>query len=384
MANPVKNNFEFLSANKKNVYCQKKQNRSVESKETEMRKICYAAIFLLSILWTNIVLAGTGHVSLQAKVDKNRIRIGDLIKYSIIVTHDDSVKIKMPLLGANLGAFEIRDYEDAEPEKKDGRIIRRREYVISTFDIGEYEIPPVTVRYSLPGDTTWKELTTEKLKITVESMKPSEEGDIRDIKAPLEIPLDWWRIARWILAGVIFLIIVGLILFYIKRKREGKSLLPRREKPKRPPHEIALEELEALQNEKLLEKGEVKQFYSRISDIIRRYFENRFFIPALEMTTGQLVEAMENTEIEPEVIEIVESFLSVCDLVKFAKYIPTEEENEKTTSSAFQIVEMTKIIIEEEPEENEENKDESEETELEQAPVEQGKPLTEVSEQEGE
>ncbi|NOZ60818.1 MAG: protein BatD [Calditrichaeota bacterium] len=351
-----------------------------------MRRICQIGIFVLSIFLANIAAGATGKVTLIAKVDKNRIRIGDLIKYTILVTYDDSVKIEMPTLGANLGAFEIRDYEDVKPEKKDGVVTQKREYVISTFDVGDYEIPPVTVRYSLPGDTTWQALTTEKLKITVESMKPSEEGDIRDIKPPLEIPRDWWRLARWIGAGIVVLIILGLILYYIKRRRQGKPLLPRREKPKRPPHEIALEELEKLKKEQLLEKGEVKQFYSRISDIIRRYFENRFFIPALEMTTGQLMDVMGEAEIEPEVIEIAEKFLSLCDLVKFAKYIPVSEENESAMDFAFQIVEMTKIIIEPEAETaaEEQIEEPAEEGELEETPVEESEPSSGISEREEE
>ena len=351
-----------------------------------MRRIWQISIFVLSLFLVNIAFSATGKVTLEAKVDKNRIRIGDLITYTISVTYDDSVKIEMPSLGANLGAFEIRDYEDVKPEKKDGVIVQKREYVISTFDVGDYEIPPVTVRYSLPGDTTWQALTTEKLKITVESMKPSEEGDIRDIKPPLEIPFDWWRLVRWIGAGIVALIILGLILYYFKRRREGKSLLPRREKPKRPPHEIALDELEQLKQDQLLEKGEVKQFYSRISDIIRRYFEGRFFIPALEMTTGQLMDAMGKAEIEPEVIEISEKFLNLCDLVKFAKYVPSNEENQSAMDSAFQIVEMTKIIIESAAEAaaDEQTEESDGESELEKTPVEETESSSDITEQEGE
>ncbi len=302
----------------------------------------------------NQLFAANGKISLEAKVDKNKIKIGDLIKYSIIVARDENVNVEMPELGANLGAFEIRDYDDPEPEKGNGDVIQRREYIISTYDIGDYEIPPVTVRYSIGQDSMWKELTTEKIKITVESLKPSETGDIRDIKLPLEIERDWMRIIRFATAGAIIVLIGVLIFLYIKRRKEGKSLIPRREKPKRPPHEVALEELEQLLEAGLLEQGEIKQFYIRISEIIRRYIEGRFFIIAIEMTTTQLIETMKEVEIENEHIQLVEDFLIQCDLVKFAKYIPIQEENQKVVDQAFEIVNTTKIIFEPETSEVEE------------------------------
>jgi hypothetical protein len=305
----------------------------------------FTKIFLFLFL-VNYSFAGNGKISLEAKVDKNKIKIGDLIQYSIIVARDENINIEMPDLGANLGAFEIRDYNDLDPEKQNGEIVQRREYTISTYDVGDYEIPPVTVRYSVGKDTAWKELTTETIKITVESLKPSEAGDIRDIKAPLEIERNWMRIIRFVAAGLIIVLIGILIFVYFKRRKEGKSLLPHREKPKRPPHEIALEELEQLLQQQLLEKGEIKQFYIRISEIIRRYVEGRFFIVAIEMTTSQLIDTMIEAEVEKEDVQLVEDFLMQCDLVKFAKYMPTSEEHQKVIDQAFEIVNKTKIIIE--------------------------------------
>lgn len=314
------------------------------------RKLIIINLFILIIfsfgLFVSQLWTANGKISLEAKVDKNKITIGDLIQYSIVVTRDKNVNVEMPDLGANLGAFEIRDYSDPEPEKRNREIVQRREYSISTYDIGDYEIPPVAVQYSVGEDSVWKELTTESIKITVESLKPSEAGDIRDIKPPLEIERDWMRIIRFVAAGVIIVLIGILVFIYIKRRREGKSFIPYREKPKRPPHEIALEELEQLLGEQLLEQGQIKQFYIRISEIIRRYIEGRFFIIAIEMTTTQLINNMNEAEIETEDIRLVEDFLMQCDLVKFAKYIPTPEENQKVMDQAFELIDKTKFIIE--------------------------------------
>jgi len=286
-----------------------------------------------------------GSISLEARVDKNRIKIGDLVRFSIIITRDKNVNVQMPELGASLGAFEIRDYVDPAEQKIDGQVLQTREYTISTYDIGEYEIPPVRIFYTVGADTGLHELSTEKMTITVESVKPSEAGDIRDIKNPLEIPRDWWQIMRLALAGLLILLVVILGIMYYRRWKQGKSIIPKKEKPKRPPHEIALEELNELIRSDMLARGEVKQFYISISEIIRRYIGDRYYIVAIEMTTAQLVDAMNQADIENETTELVERFLMQCDLVKFAKYIPTDAETESVIHQAFDIVEKTTIVL---------------------------------------
>ncbi|MFZ5518769.1 MAG: BatD family protein [Candidatus Zhuqueibacterota bacterium] len=296
------------------------------------------------------ILVGTalpedGSISLEAKVDKNKIKIGDLVRFSIIISRDKNVNVQMPELGASLGAFEIRDYVDPAEQKINGQVLQKREYTISTYDIGEYEIPPVRIFYSVGTDTALHELSTEKITITVESVKPSEAGDIRDIKNPLEIPRDWWQIIRIALAGLLILLIFILAYIYYRRWKEGKSIIPRKEKPKRPPHEIALEELNALVGSDLLARGEVKQFYISISEIIRRYIGDRYYIFAIEMTTPQLIDAMNQADIDHETTLLLENFLVQCDLVKFAKYFPEEQETEMVIQQAFDIVEKTKIAL---------------------------------------
>lgn len=297
---------------------------------------------ILTIFFVKSGFCQQSTVSLESKVDKAKITIGDRITYSIIVTRGEDVEIKLPELGANLGTFEILDYNDPEPQKINGKIIQTRQYIISTFDVGEYEIPPVTIRFTTKGDTTWQELTTEKIKIEVESLKPSEAGDIRDIKPPLELKRDIKAIIRLIIIGVIIIAIGILTFLFIKRKKEGKGLLPKRVKPPRPPHKIALEELDKLVSSNLTN---VKQFYIQLSEIIRKYIESRFYIVALEMTTFQLIQNMNQTEIDSEIIELTAEFLESCDLVKFAKYIPTDQENQQTIQQAYDIVNKTKIEL---------------------------------------
>ena len=300
---------------------------------------------LLSLSWILPVWGQQGEIAVESKVDKSKITIGDLVKYSVVVTRDEKLKVQMPGPAANLGAFEIRDYEIYDPEKVNGKVVEKFDYVISTFDTGEYEIPPLVIRYTAPGDTLAKELRTEKIKILVESLKPSAAGDIKDIKPPLEILRDYRRLIYPSIGGLAVVLFGILIFYFFRRRKMGTGLLPRKMKPPRPPHEVALEELDELIASTRLAERKVKEFYIRLSEIIRRYVEGRFFIIAMEMTTEQLLSQMRETDVDPIHVELLRELLESCDLVKFAKYIPTEEENQKTIAQAYDFVNHTKLVV---------------------------------------
>ena len=303
------------------------------------------AVFICIFLLRNFSGAQEPQISISSKVDKALIHIGDLIQYTIIVTHDQDIRVEMPGLGANLGGFEIRDYDVEEPKAEDGLIVSEVNYAISTFFTGEFEIPPLTVLYYTKGDSTAKALSTEKIKIVVESIKPSEAGDIRDIKPPLEIPRSLWYLLRWFVlgGGILILALIGFLIYW--RKRQGKSILPVRPEIRRPPHEIAYEELDRLRQSDLLSKGEIKQFYIEISEIIRRYIEGRYFIIAMEMTTTEVLDGLMDADVTEEELHIFQRFLDQCDLVKFAKVIPSEGETNEVILMASEIIDRTKVII---------------------------------------
>ena len=289
-------------------------------------------------------MAQESPVSVESRLDKSSITIGDTVRYTIRLARDANVKVNWPALGANLGAFEIRDYDKPDPRKINGRLVEEISYTISTFDTGRFEIPPLALAYQAPPDTMWKNLQTEKLEIYVASMQPSQDGDIRDIKSPWELPRDWKLILRLAAIGAVILLLAG-IGFYYWRKRQGKSLLPERKEPERPAHEIALEALQKLRESDLLANGRIKAFYVELTEIVRRYIEGRYFVPALELTTGELMRNLQPVAIESNAKAMLQELLDSGDLVKFAKYEPAVEEHERTLQLAEAFVDTTKFVI---------------------------------------
>jgi hypothetical protein len=303
--------------------------------------------FFLFILSVHTFLAAQeGAVTVASRVDKSLITIGDLIRYTVTVTHKKGVDARTPGTGANLGGFEIRDYNVLEPREQKGFVVSEYQYTIATFFTGEFVIPPLPVAYKVPGDTTIHVMATPSIKIVVESVKPSEAGDIREIKPPVEIPLNWWLLLMKIGVGLLILGIPIGGFFLYRRWKSGKGILPIREEPPRPPHEIALEALDKLRASDLLEKGEIKLFFIELSEIVRRYIGGRYFVVAMEMTTTEVLEGLSHAGLNDGDFSLFETFFHRCDLVKFAKHKPSSKETDETVQTAYDLVNRTKIVIE--------------------------------------
>ncbi|MFC1725185.1 hypothetical protein ACFL4T_06135 [candidate division KSB1 bacterium] len=305
-----------------------------------MRYFKKTYLILLTLLLSNIVFAQK-NVSIETEVDKNEITIGDLINYSFTITASEDAEIKTPPLGINLGMFEIRDYKMHDPEKDNGTWIFKSEYTITTYDTGSYKIPSLPILYKFPSDTAENILYTDAVNIKVISVKPSEAEDILDIKDPLDLKQKLRTI--FIIAALFFILILGSAIYYYFRKKKGKDLLKIFKEPELPPDEKAIKELNELAESGLLEEGKIKEYYIRLSEIVREYFEGRFFFPSLEKTTYETIQGLEENEVKKDVVNLSEKFLVNADIVKFAKHIPAEKEIEKDFRLAEKIIERTRL-----------------------------------------
>jgi hypothetical protein len=285
-------------------------------------------------------------IEVNSAVDTSRITIGDRITYTLSINHVDTMRVEKPGEGVNLGQFEIKDYKIYDPVREQGRVEEKFEYVISVFDTGTFVIPPFPVAY-FPTDSLgdYKLIEANPITIFVESVIQDEERQLRDVSPPIDIPFDYFVLFT-VLASVI---LIGTMVFFgyrLYKKRKETGYLIRPPEPPRPAHEIALEAIEALIKKDLIAEGLIKEFYIEISEIIRRYIEGRFFIPALEETSSEILRELKNQDIDEEIQIHAKEFLELSDLVKFAKYKPVDEENQKIISLSKEFIEATMVIYE--------------------------------------
>jgi len=286
-------------------------------------------------------------IEVQSEVDTSTITIGDRINYSITINRDKDLRIMKPGEGLNLGMFEIKDYKFHDPVEKDGRLIEKYDFTISVYDTGKFTIPPFPVAY-FPVDTSqqYKIIEASPIDIYVKSVISGDEArELKDIKFPLSIPFNYFF---WIsMAAVVILVAVIMYLGYLlwkRRKEKGYLFSP--PPPPRPAHEVALEALEVLYRSSLLEDKQYKEFFSRLSDIIRAYLEGRYFFDALEETTREIMSDAKRHVEETELLNDLNNILELSDLIKFAKYIPEEKEVETAKKQSLNFVNVTKLIYE--------------------------------------
>ncbi len=319
-------------------------------KERKLKVLKVIGFLLVAILfyfpfrmsvWGEIHPAEKSLISVESFVDRATITIGNRILYTLIVTTDSEVELEPLALGSNLGAFEVKDYKIYDPKKaKNGTVINKSEYVITTFTTGEYVIPPIAINYTNPEGEK-KQIESEPLFILVKSVGASESDkeDIRGLKPPIHITGGYW--AYLIILPILILLGAGGFLYY-RQRTKGLALPEIPEELQKPAWEVALFELESLRNSDLLKKKQIKKYFIIFSNIIRKYVERRYQISAVDRTTEEIRGEMKRIRLDPGIVELIYGLLCFCNLVKFAKYIPSTEETEKSLNDAYDVVNMTK------------------------------------------
>ena len=160
---------------------------------------------------------------------------------------------------------------------------------------------------------------------------------LRDIKSPIEVPPN---LVPYIILGIVILLGVFWFVWLYSRKRKSAPASQIEDAVIIPPHEIAMEKLNALD----ATSCDMETYFTQISYIIREYISARYNIPALELTTIALLRQMTNEQIYEIYVKHINDFLYNCDIVKFTKYQPEDVEADARMDEARWFVEETKIV----------------------------------------
>jgi hypothetical protein len=309
-------------------------------------KILRGLIFTLIIISTKFSFAQQSDVRAFAAMDSNVMLIGDRVTLHVGVDHnekDEIVRITpdMPL-DSN---FEIV----GAGKWSRGRIGSYRDIVFTAWDTGLFRIPSVefVVRHSGGYQDT---VRSKPLLLTVENPKGVENmAAPAPLKEIMREDMTFEDIMPWLL-GVLAVIGVSLGLWFMYKKYKEKPILPVVQKVIHPPHIIAERLLKELKTKQLWEKGQIKEYYSELSHILRGYLEDAYKIPALESTTDELMTILNSDKMttfqslnkSDFLLEKIQDLLQTADLAKFAKVIPPDTVHDKFWSDAFEIVDKTK------------------------------------------
>ena len=302
-------------------------------------------LFSIFILQTSAIDAQ--NVVLNAKLDTFAMRIGEQTRATLDFSVDAGHDVQLPpmkdsLLVEGIEILESKAYDQDIDGGKRKRFVQ--EYLITSFDSTRYVIPPFNV--VVDNDT----FSSNRLILDVYSVE-IDTANINNIAGPatiVDVELTWEEIRDAVYLGILLAIVVAVFVWTTIRVIKNKPVIRIvKIKPKVPSHIAAMKRIDEIKQDTTLKaEGNEKEYYTRLTDVLREYMHNRYGFDAQEMTTSEIVEEMLKIK-DKESIKELREILEVADLVKFAKMKPTTLENEHNMSSAIQFVDGTKNIEEE-------------------------------------
>lgn len=277
--------------------------------------------------------------TVKTSVDKNNILIGQQINYRVQFSMpDNTYRLAWFSIPDSVGNFNVITRNKIDSSFSNGNLNFSQDIILTSFDSGRQVIPPQTLSVStLDGDSTFN-LFTDSIAINVTYSPTDSIMPFHDIKNIIEVKksFPWWAWAL-VALGIIILIIWILFLFkFFKKKKDVKIF-----ESKLSPYDEAMQSLNDLEKEDLLQQNKFKEYHSRLSDIFKRYLSRKTNTYQLHLTTDELLIELKGFDLSKELISNFAGSLRLGNAVKFAQYIPPAYENE---NSFLQTKEMITAI----------------------------------------
>ena len=303
--------------------------------------------FILSLfLYISLISSSFGQdVKITSSFDSTKIFIGDQVKYTITIDKPADIRLSFPVFKDTIckNIDIISGPKTDSISSQNGRMKIIQKYIVTSFDSGRYQVPPVFAEVKNSGGlkryySDYSLLEVMRIKIT----PPDTTAKIFDIVQPYKAPVTLGEILPWLLLILLAGALGWAIVRYLKNHKKSENGVEVFV-PMDPAHVIAFRELENLKAEELWQKGEIKKYYTRLTEILRQYLENRFSVYSLELTTAETLEALVKTGFRKNgSYNDLKAVLTGADLVKFAKYNPVASENETHFQTSWNFVVATK------------------------------------------
>ncbi len=298
-------------------------------------------IVTISIVCSQISAFAQGQPKVNATIDSSRILIGQQFHLRLeAVTDPGEAKISWTNIPDTFNHLQVVERGKIDTVKTGKQEIYSQQVTLTGFDSGHWKIPAFdfgVIPYN--QHATPAVISTDSLFIAVNTVPVDTTKPFKPIKNIRSVTVPWTSYLVYILVA---LIAAGLTWWLIKRRKKPERAAPAKQAPKEPPYELALKALKQLEAEKLWQNNEVKLYYTRLTDILRAYFEQQFGLSAMEQTTDELLQHIKHVTQLNQQRDNIQYILTTGDLAKFAKLQPLPDEHQLCMNKACEIVEWTK------------------------------------------
>lgn len=270
---------------------------------------------------------------------KDTFLIGDYIQMHLSATYKEG-DVLFPMYKDSFSGFEIVESNPPFIKENNGLKEKHQDLTLIQFNAGQYNFSPAPFIYK--NNNRLDTLYSNSFSVFVNTIVLDTTDIIKPVKGPIQIPYTWRELIPFLVGAALFLLTVGLLLYWLSKRKKKKNQAPKII-TKQEAHEIALQLLRQLEAAKKWQSGNVKSYYLDLSEIIRDYIENRFLVLAKESTTQEIISSLTQIEeMKQGQLNHLKDLLELADLAKFAKMQPLPDENIKAMKLAFDFVAHTK------------------------------------------
>jgi hypothetical protein len=279
-------------------------------------------------------------INISARFDTTGIWIGEQTYFTLVINQPADMHLSVPEPNEFLSdQIEILNARPADTVITGSNLRITKSYRVTSFYEGSHYAEAIPIVFIIDGNE--QVLHTVRARLDVGTPEIAEDEGIFDIKGPFGVSLSIFEILPWILLLAVVAAVAWYIVRYIRNRRIGKPV-ESRSVPGELPHVTALRELNRLKGEFLWKKGLIKEYYTRLTEIIRIYIERRFGIMAMELTSDETIRELGLKNIPgTRTVDMLRECFLIADLVKFAKAKPGEREHEECLVTAFSFVNDT-------------------------------------------
>ncbi len=280
----------------------------------------------------------------EATIAPKEILIGQPTTLTLQVNHEPNVTIFWPNTDVELPIDSGRVLEVLSKSKIDtvltgGFMQQKLTLQVTAWDTGFYIIPPFKFLYQSPADTAPLTLENYPVLLQVNTIAVDTTQAFKGLKDPIDAPFSIWEYKYHILGGAVALCLIAFLFYIMFRKVDMAAKTAA--KPKKPAHELALEKLMTIEGAKLWQQGDLKTYYSGISDTMREYLEARFRFLAVESTTDEIFSQLDRLDLPAKQRDQLKEMFTLADLAKFAKVQPLPDDHLNAMRIAKEFVNQT-------------------------------------------
>ena len=300
-------------------------------------------LFITYLLATAAIIT-SAQVKVESEISSVEMLVGQQVQLTVSATAAEDAVVEFPQSATlpegieYLGTINLPDESVA-----DGMVKRQRGYVLTSFDDTLYYLPPFEVKVDGKVYPT-KKLALKVLTVDVDTTNYEQYYGPKDVQDnPFDWELDDWAKPFWL--SVVMLVLMAMAYYLYIRLRDNKPVIARIRIVKRLlPHQKAMKAIEEIKAERMVTSEDPKEYYTRLTDALRKYIEERYGFSAMEMTSSEIIERLMQTD-DPQTLSELRQLFLTADLVKFAKYSTLINENDANLVSAIDFINKTKVEV---------------------------------------